>query len=176
MTAPLTLAQACERVESAFAHIAQTRMRDFPLSNPALSVQLVGLRDWGTVRIGVLITPWAINLLLLPGADAATADAAQTDASGFRRLGSDEQQYWALPSASYAFYGLDDDAIGPYQTCSLFSPALEFTTQDAAVETAQAVMLALFQPPDLESDVATGPVSRRELLHGRLSPASTANP
>ncbi|WP_169577605.1 [NiFe]-hydrogenase assembly chaperone HybE [Sinimarinibacterium sp. CAU 1509] len=173
--ASTTLAQVRERVESAFVRIAQTRMRDFPLSNAALSVQLVGLRDWGSVRIGVLITPWSINLLLLPGADTVGADAVQSD-DGFRRLGSDEQQHWTLPSASYAFYGLEDDAIGPYQTCSLFSPALEFPTQDAAVETAQAVMLALFQPPDLESDVATGPVSRRELLHGRLSAASTADP
>ncbi|MDD3763800.1 MAG: [NiFe]-hydrogenase assembly chaperone HybE [Nevskiales bacterium] len=156
-----------EQVEAAFDRIAASRMRDFPLSNPALRVRLVGLRDWSGVRIGVLISPWSINLLLLPGAGGV-------DAGGFRRLGPDQQQHWTFPSGSYAFYGLDEQGIGPYQTCSLFSPALEFSTQAAAEQTAEAVMLALFRdasalPDDADGREGDTAVSRRDLLRGRLS-------
>lgn len=164
-----TLDEDRVRVESVFQRIAQSRMRDFPLSNPALRVELVGLRAWGDVRVGVLITPWAMNLLLLPG------DASGDDGQRLRVLVTGEAQEWTFPSGDYPFYGLQEDGLGIVQMCSLFSPPAEFATHDDAVLTAQALLLALLRPSQssqvLADDASPQPVSRRELLRGRLGAA-----
>ena len=46
--------------------IQRERMADIPLLNPALEVQAVGFSVWEAYCLGVLITPWFMNLMLLP--------------------------------------------------------------------------------------------------------------
>ena len=59
--------------------------------------------------------------------------------------------------------------FGPYQVCSLFSPALEFDSMEAACATAVAALLALLRVPMAVPEVpqAAEPVSRRRWLFGR---------
>ncbi len=57
---------------AAFSLIARTRMHDVPICNAQLQVEAVGFRlmpegHWA----GAMITPWAINLLCLPGQEEA---------------------------------------------------------------------------------------------------------
>ena len=115
-----------------FAGIAATRMAGLPMNNPELRVEAVGFRDWHGVWVGVLITPWAINLMLLPGA-----------AGGVRALGPDEKQRWRFPSGEYEFMGGHDAELGAYQSCSLFSPAFEFAAHEDARAVAEATMNGL---------------------------------
>ncbi len=77
---------------TAFAGIAATRMRDMPLCNPALSVAVVGFRAWRDHQIGVLITPWCMNLICLPAAHAPPANIA-----------SGSPRSLELPSGDYDF-------------------------------------------------------------------------
>ena len=42
------------------------RMRDLPIVNPRLAVEAVGFEQWEDQDLGVLITPWFMNLVLLP--------------------------------------------------------------------------------------------------------------
>lgn len=145
-------------VVRAFARIAATRMAGLPLNNPALAVEACGFRRWNGLWLGVLVTPWAINLMLLPGGNP-----------DFRRLGPDRRQTWAFPSGEYAFHGAEDDALGAYQACSLFSPAFEFACQEDARQAAQAALQALFVPEDSADPRAVArPMSRRDFLGGRL--------
>lgn len=112
------------------------RMLDLPVYNPLLAVETVGFRDFSGRELGVLVTPWCMNLMLLP----ATADAwSDWDE---QRVG--EKQMIALPSGQYEFIFGWAEALGGYCSCSLFSPMSEFESQDVAVETAQEVMKALF--------------------------------
>ena len=50
-----------------FSRIQAERMADVPLLNPALTVETVGFRLWQDSWLGVLITPWSMNLLALAG-------------------------------------------------------------------------------------------------------------
>jgi [NiFe] hydrogenase assembly HybE family chaperone len=49
-----------------FREIGETSMRDLPLYNPDLEVESVGFRKFEDQWVGVLITPWFMNLLRLP--------------------------------------------------------------------------------------------------------------
>lgn len=152
--------QAVAQLEAVFCRIAATRMAGVSLLNPALGVEAVGFRPWGTDWVGVLITPWFMNLICLPGPDAAW----EIHSSGTRL---DRE----LPSGVYEFLAADEDELGPYLTSSLFSPMFEFPDMDRAREVARAVLDELFTPapespparpePEGLSAKLAQPVSRR---------------
>lgn len=121
------------KLEAAFSEIARTRMADVPIINPALRVEAVGFREWEGRWIGVLVTPWTLNLVLLPGQDATLIP-----------LALDEKAVWHFPSGAYEFMGLNEPAIGPCHICSLISPVLDFATHDEALAVAQEIVIALF--------------------------------
>ncbi len=116
---------------SAFRQIERTRMKGLPFLNPELRVEAVGFVPWDTGALGVLVTPWFMNLVLLPG----TAEWPQL------RVGDKVRQ--CFPSGCYEFTVGDEPGVGRYQGCSLFSPMLEFEDQAAAVATAAEVMRGL---------------------------------
>lgn len=120
-------------LSQAFGRIRQTRMAGLPFLNPALHVEAVGFRPWGERVLGVLVTPWAMNLVVLPGRDR-----------GFPALGADVRQTWSFPSGDYDFMGGEEVECGPFHFCSLFSPMADFADQGAARATAEAVLEALF--------------------------------
>ncbi len=157
-------------LEAAF-HTVEARMRDLPVYNPALQVVAAGFRPWQGLWLGIMITPWAINLVLLPGGSP-----------DWQPLGVDEHRVWVFPSGEYAFMGMHLEGFGPLQFCSLFSPALEFGNQDAAVAAARAALESLMtqhvvpaaaaEPEPLSAEdsvpLAERSVSRRNFLRGRL--------
>jgi [NiFe] hydrogenase assembly HybE family chaperone len=169
-----------QTLQQAFTHIALTRMAGVPLLHPRLAVQAVGFEpepgDTG-LALGVLITPWFMNLMRLP----FTAEAAQAlPAPG-------EHAAITLAGHSLEFIGAHEDRVGRYALCSLFSPMAEFADQAAAVATAREV-LALLRPtapltPVVEIPAAqaavvaspapavrdTAPPARRGFLLGRSS-------
>jgi [NiFe] hydrogenase assembly HybE family chaperone len=154
------------RVEAAYARVAE-RMAGLPACNPKLGVELVGLHAWQGLYLGVLVTPWSINLLLLPGEQALS------------RLGADQRQRWRFPSGEYDFMGGTEASLGEHQFCSLISPPLEFAGRDEARTIALAALDALLEPADntgLDSEAARlggrsivrQPLSRRGFLTGGL--------
>ena len=155
-----------KRLEAAFERIGRTRMAGMPLSNPALHVQVVGMRRWQDQWLGVLITPWAVNLVMVPVDGAALAHP-----QGVGRT-------VAFSSGEYEFFGGHEPEVGHYLTCSLFSPAFELQDQAAAVAVAEAVLAALDQPDDGAvqreaarlggASLADAGVSRRGFLRGLL--------
>jgi [NiFe] hydrogenase assembly HybE family chaperone len=185
----------CEGLEAHFSRVERESMHGLPLLNPVLQVQAVGFQVWQGYCLGVLITPWFMNLMLLP----KEGDDWQESRVGDKRL-------YQFPSGPYEFILGEDLAIGRYQMCSLFSPMFEFADQESAVATAEAVMQALMdeenrdeistheaeiqrrwngeedevQDPDAaEQDESETPglsarmeqpLSRRDLIRGRLSP------
>lgn len=147
-------------VESTFARIAATRMAGLPICHPGLSVDALDFRDWDGNWLGVLITPWSLSLMLLPGASAAV-----------RVLRPGQTQLWRFPSGSYEFIGHRDDTLGNYQLCSLYSPMFEFADQAEARHVARLALAALFHP-DL-----VGTLGERELAPPRAcSTTATAEP
>lgn len=153
------------QVERAFTQILAERMQGLPFLNPALRVEAVGFRRWEGRWLGVLITPWFMNLVLLPDEEAAWRHVRYGDSLGY-----------ALPAGVFEFISAREPALGDYQSCSLFSPVFEFADQDGARATALAALAALFDaqaqagvegPGTPAPDAGRAPVSKRDFLRGR---------
>ena len=67
------------------------------------------------------------------------------------RCGRAKSAATRFPPASFEFIGARDDAIGDYQTCSLFSPMLEFADHAKRGTTALLAREALFDPANAEA-------------------------
>ncbi|MEA1672088.1 [NiFe]-hydrogenase assembly chaperone HybE [Nitrospirillum sp. BR 11163] len=127
------------RIEATFVRIAETRMVGVPVMNPALAVAMRGLHRHGGHWVGVLVTPWFMNLLLLPVAD-----------HGARRVG--EKAALALPSGGYEGIWGHEDELGGYWSCSLFSPMFDFADQETAAATADAALTEIMAVPGTDAD------------------------
>ncbi len=139
-------------LERAFRTIHATRMMGLEFLNEQLRVEALGFRDWAGLRIGALVTPWSINLVLLSGPEHVLPPV---------RRG--EQHPWAFPSGIYGFHAHEEPILGAYHQCSLFSPATGFATHDDAAAAARAALEALLVAP---VPVAPAPLTRRALLSG----------
>ena len=133
-------------------------MADVPILNTALSVEAVGFvpHSDGDHLVGVLITPWFMNLMLVP----ADADASVAESPG-------ETSLRAFPAAEFEFIAGFEDGFGAYRMCSLFSPMFDFADHEAATQTAVAVMDGIMKPKEQARTAAPAvgqPMSRRELF------------
>jgi [NiFe] hydrogenase assembly HybE family chaperone len=166
MTEASARANPSAALETTFRHIHRHHMQDMPMVNPALQVEAVGFRPWNEHWLGILITPWFMNLMLLPRVLAA-----------WQPIGERESRHYVFPAGVFEFIGSRDAALGDYQACSLFSPMFEFATQAGAHDTAVAALAALFDPATREAGevqrhvpaappAAARPVSKRDFLFG----------
>ena len=172
------------RVQAAFERVRRERMAGLPFVNEALRVELVGLRRWRGQWLGVLVTPWFMNLLLLPG--DGVADGEGEVAARWPAVRTGEYAQFAFPAGVMSFLAGREAEIGDFLSCSLFSPMFEFAEHEVARQTAEACLTALFDPalaggkPTAapEQAEAPTPVSKRDFLRGRWHspPPSAAEP
>lgn len=144
------LAEMPGRFEAVFREIHAGKMKGVPFVNETLGVKAIGFRAHEGRALGVLVTPWFMNLVLLPG--------VQDDWSGLR---TGERELIDFPSGTYEFLAANRPETGPYKACSLFSPMFDFSSMLQAVETAQAVLPALFDPANREEGTRSGEIRRR---------------
>jgi [NiFe] hydrogenase assembly HybE family chaperone len=157
-------------LERAFETVRRERMHDVPVLNDALAVEAVGFRPWREHWLGVLITPWFMNLVLMPRVAVA-----------WQPIGERESRYHVFPAGVFEFIGGREPTLGDYQSCSLFSPMFEFADPGEARATALAALESLFDPASREpvpvppaSAAVEGPVaadrapllSKRDFLFG----------
>jgi len=152
------------RLADDFREIWHSKMRDVPLVNPALAVEVVGFRPWQGRALGVLVAPWFMNLVLLPGEDE--------DWSG---LVPGAKEIIAFPSGAYEFIHNTRELGGGYKACSLFSPMAEFQTQAQARDVARAVLDQLFNEANrAETDRAGEIRASREAVQAAEDEAERA--
>ena len=150
------------RLEAAFRAIRTERMRGLPLVNEALEVEAVGFAPWTAHWLGVLVTPWCMNLVLLPRDPAAWRSVPPGDKLAHR-----------FPAGVYDFVSGREDAIGEYHACSLFSPMFEFADHATARITAEAALQALLDPANGDDAPQGGAtMSKREFLRGAIPGAT----
>ncbi len=148
-------------LEQAFERVQRGPMAGVPMLNPALRVQAVGFRPWQSHWLGVLVTPWFMNLMLLQRVESAWFPLAERD-----------KRTLVFPAGAFEFIGGCDPVVGDYQACSLFSPMFEFADHGGALATAEAVLEGLFQLPDAAAAAPQKPtVSKRNFLFGRKQEA-----
>jgi [NiFe] hydrogenase assembly HybE family chaperone len=170
------LADPSQRLEAAFARVHTEKMQGLAFVNPALRVEAVAFAPWKHYWLGVMLTPWAMNLLLAP-----------REIERWRPLAAGEKRRYAFPAGDFDFISARDDALGEFLICSLYSPVLQFADHATARETARLALGALFdashaeieRPSGADRAATTGPIaqleaqletplSRRDLVHGRL--------
>lgn len=184
---PLTasLRSRTDALVALFDSVAKTRMAGIPILNPALRVEALGfeLCEGGVAQpdetqgaVGVLVTPWFMNLVWFPLDRIDQPNRAGT--SRARHVGAE----------CFDFIAGYESTFGSYEACSLFSPMFEFIDHAAACATGEAVLAALHQPPAPPQVMtparrAKGPVphakpsdlaARRAFLFGRRSSAGDA--
>jgi [NiFe] hydrogenase assembly HybE family chaperone len=157
-----------------YRHVAATRMLGLPFVNPALAVEAVGFAPWQGRWLGVLVTPWCINLVLAP-----------LEPTAWRSLRQGEKRRYRFPAGDYEFVGTVEPGVGEFQLCSLFSPVLEFEDQATARFVAEHARAALLDAANDDAPVVDGPrpgpvaqvqqslevpMSRRDVLRGRFLP------
>lgn len=186
--APPLLPDPSARLAVVFQAVAE-RMRGLDFVNPALEVEAVAFGAWEDHWLGVMVTPWFMNLALLP-----------RDSARWQPLKIGDKRKYAFPAGVYEFIGATDPAIGDFQMCSLFSPVKEFEDQATARLVATLAREALFdaanaEPADFPAadlaaateredapgplaelqERAAAPMSKRDFLRGRV-PGSDREP
>lgn len=151
------LADRVAALQRAFEHVATTRMAGLPLVHPRLAVATVDFRAVDDdMALGVLVTPWCMNLVRLPLHEGVgTLAVGET---GSRDVGM----------RCFDFIGAHEQVVGAFESASLFSPMAEFADQAAVRATAEAVLKELRGP--LPPRVAQP--ARRGFLFGRREGAA----
>ncbi|MGE5471930.1 MAG: [NiFe]-hydrogenase assembly chaperone HybE [Bacteroidota bacterium] len=118
-----------------YERVWQQRMADMPFVNPALQVAATGFvrcrGDW----LGVVVTPWFINLFLLAGGGELWDDIA-----------AGERRYVDLPCGALQFIADDDPDLGLYQYCPLIAPVMSIADMGVARQAAADAMAAVLTP------------------------------
>jgi [NiFe] hydrogenase assembly HybE family chaperone len=95
-------------LEAHFLQRWEAQATDYPQANPALQVKAIGFTkiegDW----VGVMVTPWFVHLLLLPGGGTLWGD-----------IPDGQRRYLDLPGSTFYFTATEAPDIGPYQYTSL---------------------------------------------------------
>jgi [NiFe] hydrogenase assembly HybE family chaperone len=97
----------------------------------------------------VLVTPWFINIVVLPGEGTASHTG--------------DTIYHDLPAGRFPFIVGEEEGLGQIHSCSLFSPVFEFTDHAVAIETAKVALAEIMTGPELEKDLPENP-GRRSML------------
>lgn len=138
-----------------FEEVGRRHMRGLPITNPQLSVEAVGARQFNEHHICVLISPWFMNLVLLPGNDEwASLDQGHINDVNF-------------PRETLQFTICHDDEIGTFLSAVMFRSVSDFPDQETARGVAVEILQQLFAKTSQEKNV----FSRRALFTG----SGTAN-
>lgn len=147
------------RLAETYKKIWATSMRDVPICNSALDVEPIGFRAYSDSAVGIVVTPWFMNLVMV--APTGEADSSGVGAVSPMRLPAGE------PDGVAAWL----DGFGALRACSLFSPMFDFVDMAVARAVAEEAMKAFFtSPPPDDPPRQTTRMGRRALLSGRFHP------
>jgi [NiFe] hydrogenase assembly HybE family chaperone len=146
--------------------IGRDSMRGLPFYNEALSVEAVGFERFGEAWIGVLITPWFMNLMLVSDQPIPYAEAA-----------NGEQRTIELPGGPVKFLCGGTEDFGMFHAHSIASPMDVYKSQNQARAAARRALAGVRTPPQAEParapSAAQPVVSRRTLFNFAGRPLSS---
>lgn len=122
-----------ERLAAGYRDTVQPRMVALPVYNPALRVEAVGFHRHNGRPCGILITPWFMNLVLLPG---------QQDAWG--RLAQGTSFRVSFPAGEYRFLLSTGAGTDPHLSLPLFTTVTGFPDHTTACLVAREVLQDLY--------------------------------
>jgi [NiFe] hydrogenase assembly HybE family chaperone len=151
-------ARLAERLEAHFRNVHERAMRDVPICNERLAVAVTDFRPCGDWAVGIVVTPWFMNVVAAPLVDSQLVTAAP---------GTTETL--VLPTGAVEFLVADLDGFPRLLMSSLFSPMQDFVDQDAVMATAWAALDLLLTPPAPPPEPAPKAMDRRAFFRGAIS-------
>ncbi|WP_070966088.1 [NiFe]-hydrogenase assembly chaperone HybE [Vibrio sonorensis] len=141
-------------VERAFHSVWQQQMVELPFCNPNISVVAHGFEIFEEDWLGVLLTPWTLSLLLLPGPNRQ-----------WRTMQVGQKVTLTLPSGIYTFVAGEMDTLGTYLSCSLLSPVGNLSSMEQGKQLTRDIR-HLVTAINVSDHTLENP-SRRRLLNGQ---------
>jgi [NiFe] hydrogenase assembly HybE family chaperone len=148
-------ARLAEGLEAHFRIVHERAMRDVPICNERLAVEATDFRLFADWAVGVVVTPWFMNVVAAPVAGAAPFAVAPG-----------ETQAVVLPTGTVDFLAADLDGFPRLLLCSLFSPMDDFVDHEAAMATARAALDLLLTAPPPPPERASQTMDRRAFFRG----------
>jgi [NiFe] hydrogenase assembly HybE family chaperone len=118
--------EAAKVVTSTFEDILQESMKDVPILNNRLQVETLGFQMYENRIMGIVITPWLMNLVMLPN-----------DEDDWSELELGKKQPIEILGRTYKFMVNEVEGIGKCKTHSLYSPMHEFNSHNHALKVAR---------------------------------------
>ena len=143
---------AVERLVDYYQAVYEERFRDLPIVNATLRVEAVGFRRLAEHEFGALITPWFINLVLLPGTDRWN-DRPQGSVCTIE-----------LPGGKVDFTVSHDEQLGTTLSAAMFGTVTEFPDQAMAREVARETLRLLFSKKLAAAEAKEAKLTRRQLF------------
>lgn len=125
---PITVNQ----LEQRFKQIGDERIVGLPIYNDSLAVEAIEFQPCGDNNIGALITPWFINIMLMPNSNNHWQA---------RSLG--DRINYELPCGEQEFMLGEDEVVGRYLFRTVASPTHCYHSQEAARSAAQKSLQTL---------------------------------
>ena len=123
-------------------------MQDLPIVNPSLEVEAVSFDRWEEQNLGVLITPWFINLVLLPSSNE------------FVGMPQGQLIQCTFPSGPCELTVCQDEELGTYLAAVLFRTVADFPDQNTARAIAEEALAGILREPEAPR------INRRDLFMG----------
>ena len=146
-----------------YGKVWEERMRDLSFVNDKLAVEAIGFTRLSGDWVGVVVTPWFVNLFLIYGGGTLWGD-----------IPAGERRYVNLPCGTLQFIADDDPDIGPYQYCPLIAPVDHLTdmasARKAALDAMQAVVTV--PPKDDAEEAAAAPAPVTASVEAEKGPVS----
>lgn len=139
-------------LEDYFNAAHQGEMADLRLNNENVQVEAVGFHLYENHWLGVMVTPWFLNLMLLPQKDQP-----------WPALNEGKSVVLQFPCGNLKFIARDDKTLGSHLVCSLASPVRDYKTQEEIVQVAQDVLRDLNKIPVANVDEPAS-MNRRQLF------------
>ena len=155
-----------EALVASFERIGRESMRGLPFYNEALRVEAVGFERIGDEWLGVLITPWFMNLMLVSDQPLPYAEAA-----------NGKKRSVELPGGPVQFLCGGTEDFGMFDAHSIASPMDVYKSQNQARAAARRALASVRTPPQAEParapSAAQPVVSRRTLFNFAGRPVSS---
>lgn len=148
-----------EQLEQTFNKIHLENMQGIPILNSAIRIQALGFQLFQGRVIGIIITPWLMNVVILP-----------TDDEDWSHMNLGDKRPHKFSSRTYKFMLNEFDGIGLCQTHSLYSPMQSFASHEQALDTAQSFLDDLMVERDLTEEERVDEELLGRVLRGEAIP------
>ena len=150
-------------LEALYQKVYENEFKGLPICNDDIQVQAIGFQIWEGQWLGILVTPWFTNLLILRQQGQHWPEL---------KLGKQHQQEITFPAGTIKFTPRFEPELGTYLCCSLVSPMTEVTSHSQALQDAQNALRQLLTLPiqvhTLDpSELSDQQKSRRSFLQGK---------